>query len=60
MAPTTRRVVERLEPFSLPQQGLVPLALPADAQKHDHRAESAGRSRTAQAPRGKKKTARRK
>lgn len=59
MARSTRRVVERLEPFSLPQQGLV-LARLAGAQKHDSRAEGAGRSRTTQAPREKKKAARRK
>jgi hypothetical protein len=56
---TTRRVVERLEPFSLPQQGLVPLALPAAVPKHDNRADNAGRSRTTQAPREKKKATRR-
>ena len=60
MARSTRRVVERLDPFSLPQQGLVPLALPAAAPKYDTRGENAGRARTTQAPRQKNKAPRRK
>lgn len=60
MARSTRRVVERLDPFSLSQQVLGPLALPADAPKRNNRAERVDRSRTVQAPREKKKAARRK
>ena len=40
MSRNTRRMIERLDPFSLPQERLCPLALTGDAPKRDERGKA--------------------
>jgi hypothetical protein len=56
----TRRMIERLDPFSLPQEGLRPLALTGGAAKPEGRGEAEGGPRAPPTPRQRKKAPRRK
>ena len=60
MIRNTRRMIERLDPFSLPQEGRRPLVLTGNAAKPEDRGDAGDNPRAPRTPRQRKKAPRRK